>query len=91
MQRAGLICATILFGLLSSPAAAQQTPDEQTGPGMHRSMYGMHHRVTHSMMRTMRWCHSMSYRQMMRHSQCRALMRYHHHRMMRHEMMRRPG
>jgi hypothetical protein len=38
-----------------------------------------HHRTKHSTTRTMRWCRSMSHRQMMRHSTCRMLMRHHHH------------
>lgn len=87
--------AAIAFGLMASPAFAQPSnpPPDRDPAAMHQD--AMHHDVRHddamarhdrmsmrgrmSDARMARWCHSMSYRQMMRNPRCRMMMHMHHH------------
>jgi hypothetical protein len=49
-------------------------------PHAHRSARHAHHRATSSTRKTERWCRSLSHRQKLRHSACRALTGRPHHR-----------
>lgn len=92
--------AAIAVGLMASPALAQPTnpPPERDASAMHQD--SMHHDARHddamtrhdrmsmhgrmSDARMARWCHSMSYRRMMRNPRCRMMMHHrpdHMHRM----------
>lgn len=73
----------VALGLLASPAFAQPVPNPGDNPQMaHQDMSRHSHmdmrgRMSHD--RLMRWCHSMSYRRMMRNPRCRWLMHHMHH------------
>lgn len=80
--------SVVALGLLASPAFAQPTPNpaDNSSQTMHRDSMTHHDMSRHSHMemgrmshdRMMRWCHSMSYRRMMRNPNCRMMMHRHH-------------
>lgn len=85
--------SVVALGLLASSTFAQTVPnpDDNNTQAMHRDAmthYDMSRhsrmdmgRISHDRMsrdRMMRWCHSMSYRRMMRNPHCRMMMRMHH-------------
>lgn len=87
--------AAIAFGLMASPVFAQPSspPPDRDPAAMNQDT--MHHDVRHddamtrhermsmhgrmSDARVARWCHSMSYRRMMRNPRCRMMMHMHRH------------
>ena len=81
--------SALVVSLLASPSLAQPVPNpgEDNAQMMHHDTMRHHEMSRHSRMdmrgRTsrdhmMRWCHSMSYRRMMRNPNCRAMMHLHH-------------
>jgi hypothetical protein len=83
----------VALGLLASPTFAQPVPnpndnysqmqhrDSMTHNDMSRRSHMDMGRMSHDRMsrdRMMRWCHSMSYRRMMRNPRCRMMMHMHH-------------
>ena len=55
--------------------SAQRHPTPRRHVAARRHAAHAHHRAMHLSKRTIRQCHSLSYRQIMRHKYCRALMR----------------
>lgn len=80
----------VALSLLASPAFAQPVPNPDDNPQMtHNDMSRHSHMEMRDRMsrdHMMHWCHSMSYRRMMRNPHCRWMMHHMHHMHHMHDM-----